>query len=107
MKNVTGRKMFRSNAARDKLRQAGGIMSSSQELMEAVQKFSNGGGVRSSYVPGLGYQTPTLPSQIARANQAQINLRRAQRAAGVFLTFHLLLDSQHILRLQAYLMLKL
>jgi hypothetical protein len=82
MKNVTGRKMFRSNAARDKLRQAGGIMSSSQELMEAVQKFSNGGGVRSSYVPGLGYQTPTLPSQIARANQAQINLRRAQRAAG-------------------------
>lgn len=44
MKDVTNRKLFRKSAARDRLRQMGGIMSSSPELMETVQKFSVGSG---------------------------------------------------------------
>ena len=44
MKDVTNRKLFRKSAARDRLRQMGGIMSSSPELMGTVQKFSVGSG---------------------------------------------------------------
>lgn len=43
MKDVTNRKLFRQRAARNQLRQMGGIMSSSPELMGTVQKFSLGG----------------------------------------------------------------
>jgi len=42
MKDVTNRKMFRKSAARDRLRQMGGIMSSSPELMGTVQRFADG-----------------------------------------------------------------
>jgi len=77
--SVTNRKMFRGRAARNKLNQMGGIMSSSPQLMQTVQKFNLGGGVSTSYVPGVGYRQPTTPSAIARAKQAQINLQR-QRA---------------------------
>jgi len=45
MRDVTNRKMFRKNDARNKLRQMGGIMSSSPELMQTVQKFQEGGNV--------------------------------------------------------------
>jgi len=43
--SVTNRKMFRPRNARNKLNQMGGIMSSSPELMQTVQRFNNGGNV--------------------------------------------------------------
>jgi hypothetical protein len=46
MKDVTNRKLFRKSAARDRLRQMGGIMSSSPELMDTVQNFRVGGDVQ-------------------------------------------------------------
>jgi len=55
MKDVTNRKLFRKSAARDRLRQMGGIMSSSPELMETVQKFSVGSGPM-----GVRANQPTL-----------------------------------------------
>ena len=39
---VEDRKMFRRKDARNKLRQLGGIMTSSPDLMQSVQKFSRG-----------------------------------------------------------------
>jgi hypothetical protein len=55
MKDVTNRKLFRKSAARDRLRQMGGIMSSSPELMGTVQKFSVGSGPM-----GVRANQPTL-----------------------------------------------
>ena len=46
--NVLSRKMFqkaRPRPARDALNKAGGIMSSSPELMDTVQMFQGGGGI--------------------------------------------------------------
>jgi cob(I)alamin adenosyltransferase len=42
---VNDRKMFRRRDARNQLRQMGGIMSSSPELMQTVQRFNQGGRV--------------------------------------------------------------
>lgn len=42
MKDVTNRKLFQKRDARNKLRQMGGIMSSSPELMSTIQRFANG-----------------------------------------------------------------
>jgi hypothetical protein len=42
--DVLKRKLFRKSQARDKLREMGGIMASSPELMQTVQKFSAGSG---------------------------------------------------------------
>lgn len=44
MKDVTNRKLFQKRDARNKLRQMGGIMSSSPELMNTIQRFSVGSG---------------------------------------------------------------
>jgi hypothetical protein len=43
--NVTNRKMFRPRNARNKLNQLGGIMASSPELMQTIQRFQLGGDV--------------------------------------------------------------
>jgi hypothetical protein len=43
--SVTNRKMFRPRNARNRLNQLGGIMASSPELMQTVQRFELGGGV--------------------------------------------------------------
>jgi hypothetical protein len=43
--SVTDRKMFRPRNARNRLNQLGGIMASSPELMQTVQRFQLGGGV--------------------------------------------------------------
>ena len=48
--NVTNRKMFRPRTARNKLNQMGGIMASSPELMQTVQKFQLGGSVVSPFM---------------------------------------------------------
>ena len=48
--SVTNRKMFRSRNARNKLNQMGGIMASSPELMQTVQKFNVGGQVISPFM---------------------------------------------------------
>jgi hypothetical protein len=53
--NVTNRKMFRPRNARNKLNQMGGIMASSPELMQTIQRFELGGGVDAN-VP-FGAQT--------------------------------------------------
>jgi hypothetical protein len=44
MKDVMGRKLFRQRNARNKLNAMGGIMASSPELMQTVQKFADGSG---------------------------------------------------------------
>jgi hypothetical protein len=53
--SVTNRKMFRPRNARNRLNQLGGIMASSPELMQTVQRFDEGGGVNAN-VP-FGAQT--------------------------------------------------
>jgi len=53
--NFMNRKLFKGRAARDKLNKMGGIMASSQPLMQTVQKFNVGGGVQST----AGAQIPT------------------------------------------------
>mgnify|MGYP003109264080 CR=1 FL=1 len=67
--NVLNRKMFqkaRSRPARDALNKAGGIMSSSPELMDTVQMFSNGGGIKKA-IPSLA-QRNILKDQSRRQN---------------------------------------
>jgi len=44
MNNVNNRKLFKPRNARNKLNQMGGIMASSPQLMQTVQKFANGSG---------------------------------------------------------------
>lgn len=46
--NFMNRKLFKGRAARDKLNKMGGIMASSQPLMNTVQNFNVGGGVQST-----------------------------------------------------------
>jgi len=67
--NVLNRKMFqkaRPRPARDALNKAGGIMSSSPELMNTVQMFSNGGGIKKA-IPSLA-QRNILKDQFRRQN---------------------------------------
>ena len=67
--NVLSRKMFqkaRPRPARDALNKAGGIMSSSPELMNTVQMFSNGGGIKKA-IPSLA-QRNILKDQFRRQN---------------------------------------
>ena len=68
--NVLSRKMFqkkRSRPARDALNKAGGIMSSSPELMDTVQMFQSGGNVfsltgqRQFGSDGVTQRIPTQP----------------------------------------------
>tara|TARA_R100001377_G_scaffold60949_1_gene37056 strand:+ start:3208 stop:5613 length:2406 start_codon:yes stop_codon:yes gene_type:complete len=56
----------RSRPARDALNKAGGIMSSSPELMDTVQMFSNGGGIKKA-IPSLA-QRNILKDQSRRQN---------------------------------------
>jgi len=51
--SVTNRKMFRSRNARNKLNQMGGIMASSPELMNTVQRFNLGGNVNIGTQPQI------------------------------------------------------
>lgn len=58
MNNVNNRKLFRkSNAARNKLREAGGIMASDAELMQTVAQYNMGGPV--GYKDGDVVRVPT------------------------------------------------
>ena len=50
--SVTNRKMF-NRAARNKVRQMGGIMASSEPLIQEVARFQNGGGVTQSTIDFL------------------------------------------------------
>jgi hypothetical protein len=61
--NVTNRKMFRPRNARNKLNQMGGIMASSPELMQTIQRFELGGGVRPGARPTvMGMGSGDLPN---------------------------------------------
>jgi hypothetical protein len=74
--NVLSRKMFqkaRPRPARDALNKAGGIMSSSPELMNTVRMFSNGGGIKKA-IPSLA-QRNILKDQFRRQNN-QIRIPR-------------------------------
>ena len=56
MNNVNNRKLFKPRNARNKLNQMGGIMASSPQLMQTVQKFANGStpqGVRPTTLFGI------------------------------------------------------
>lgn len=72
MNNVNNRKLFRkSNAARNKLREAGGIMASDAELMQTVAQFQVGG-------PVLGGNLPQRPVTAYSGTAAQF--RRLPRS---------------------------
>lgn len=72
MNNVNNRKLFRkSNAARNKLREAGGIMASDAELMQTVAQYQVGG-------PVLGGNLPQRPVTAYSGTAAQF--RRLPRS---------------------------
>ena len=54
--SVTNRKMFRRDA-RNKLRNMGGIMASSEPLIQEVTKFQNGGNVVPNPSPSFFYES--------------------------------------------------
>ena len=61
--NVTNRKMFRPRNARNRLNQLGGIMASSPELMQTIQRFELGGDVRPGARPTvMGMGSGDLPN---------------------------------------------
>lgn len=82
------RKLFKQRPARDKLNQLGGIMASSQPLMQTVQQFQVGGSVDPSpRNPNFFNNFQTIPRQFglgpqgqARSFMAQIPTREANRA---------------------------
>ena len=93
MSNVSDRKLFKRVAARNKLREIGGIMASSPELMGTVQKFRDGSGpmgvqpgMRFSADLGQSYGPPIRPiaslgaAEVERRKQAELQ-RRANVAA--------------------------
>ena len=74
MTEVQNRKMFRRKDARNKLRQLGGIMTSSPDLMQSVQKFSRGGLAQGQQ---LQNRLPNLLAERQRIAEEE----RARRAA--------------------------
>jgi len=66
--NYMNRKLFKQRPARDKLNKMGGIMASSQPLMDTVQKFQVGGRVQPTSTTQI--QNPTLADQQRRSEQA-------------------------------------
>jgi len=70
--NVMNRKLFKSRLARDKLNKMGGIMASSQPLMNTVQNFQLGGGVQST----AGTRIPTNPRLADQQRASDIALGR-------------------------------
>tara|TARA_Y100001938_G_scaffold124827_1_gene175195 strand:- start:3304 stop:5727 length:2424 start_codon:yes stop_codon:yes gene_type:complete len=72
--SVTNRKMFRRDA-RNKLRNMGGIMASSEPLIQAVAKFNPGGSVRKPSMLELMFQPPvtlnTVPGLVQKVKQIQ------------------------------------
>lgn len=65
MKDVMGRKLFRQRNARNKLNAMGGIMASSPELMQTVQKFADGSGPQGVQAqrPNMFANFSTIPRQ--------------------------------------------
>jgi len=62
--NYMNRKLFKQRPARDKLNKMGGIMASSQSLMESVQKFNVGGGVQAPNLNQPARNVAVPPSYI-------------------------------------------
>tara|TARA_R100001510_G_scaffold4048_1_gene3206 strand:+ start:1716 stop:3170 length:1455 start_codon:yes stop_codon:yes gene_type:complete len=87
MTEVQNRKMFRRKDARNKLRQLGGIMTSSPDLMQSVQKFSRGGIARAqqqlqNQLPNLLAGSPTMGIDPRAALIAQEDALRAAPFGG-------------------------
>ena len=70
--SVMNRKLFKTRPARDKLNKMGGIMSSSQPLMNTVQRFNLGGGVQST----AGTRIPINPRLADQQRASDIALGR-------------------------------
>jgi len=68
--------MFRKSDARNRLRQMGGIMSSSPELMQTVQKFQVGGPVNTQQRINQANRSATIPG--ANYIQDFVNMANAQ-----------------------------
>mgnify|MGYP003111244033 CR=1 FL=1 len=77
MSNVYNRRLFKPRPARAKLNQMGGIMASSVPLMQSVQKFQTGGGVR---VPFAQSPLGQLLNLGGRGQQRQATRTQAQQA---------------------------
>ena len=77
MTEVQNRKMFRRKDARNKLRQLGGIMTSSPDLMQSVQKFSRGGIARAQQQQLQNQIQNQLPNLLAGTPTMGINPRAA------------------------------
>ena len=69
--NFMDRKLFKARPARDKLNKMGGIMSSSQPLMQTVQKFAPGGAVQAPNNPAFFSNFQTVPRQFGLGPQGQ------------------------------------
>jgi len=69
--NFMNRKLFKTRPARDKLNKMGGIMSSSQPLMQTVQQFNVGGGVQAPNNPAFFSNFQTVPRQFGLGPQGQ------------------------------------
>ena len=93
MSNVSDRKLFKRVAARNKLREIGGIMASSPELMGTVQKFRDGSGpmgvqpgmrfsadLGQSYGPRINPRASLGAAEVARQRELE-RLRRLQVGA--------------------------
>mgnify|MGYP003634909326 CR=1 FL=1 len=70
--DTLSRKLFKTRDARKTLRDMGGIMSSSPELAQEVQRFQDGALVTA---PSLDYGTVSLPQLAASANQGDSQAR--------------------------------
>ena len=76
--NFMNRKLFKGRAARDKLNKMGGIMASSQPLMQTVQKFANGSGPLGVMASN---RLSTASVQIPGVDAEDMNARNFQREA--------------------------
>ena len=76
--NFMNRKLFKGRAARDKLNKMGGIMASSQPLMNTVQNFQLGGNVQTQMNRrnvGVGIPSIAAPTNIGARSGAPLYAR--------------------------------
>ena len=75
--NVNDRKLFSNRGARNRLSQMSGIMTSSEPLMNEVQKFERGGTVRERAISGEG-----ALDQLASSSRTPMDFRALDRNLG-------------------------
>ena len=75
--NVNDRKLFSNRGAKNRLSQMSGIMTSSEPLMNEVQKFERGGTVRERAISGEG-----ALDQLASSSRTPMDFRALDRNLG-------------------------